>query len=71
MPEEQPARHHGRHRHRHKRSRLRFWLKRLPAKLASKEINIYQVLLAVVLGYLVIWIVGILGIGQGVDAPSP
>lgn len=45
------------------------WLKRLPGKLASREINIYQILLAVLVGYLVVRVLGFMGVGLGVDAP--
>lgn len=55
-------------RHRHRR-RLSSWLKRLPGKLATREINIYQILLAVLLGYLVVRVLGFMGVGQGIDAP--
>ena len=66
-----PSNEHAARSKRRRRHGRRFnsWLKQLPGKLASSEINIYQILLAVLVGYLVVRVLSFMGVGLGVDAP--
>jgi hypothetical protein len=60
--------HAERPRHRHRRGRwLRSWLNRLPEKLVSKQFNIYQAVVAVLVGYLAFRVLVFLGVGMGVE----
>ena len=48
---------------------MRSWLNRLPEKLISKKFNIYQAVVAVLVGYLAFRVLVFMGVGLGVDAP--